>query len=101
MKYAVIRLQGQQFEVTEGSEILVGKVPDPKKVEAEVLMLSVDGKVKLGKPVLRDVKVTLKVITEEEKGEKIEVYHFKAKSRYKKHTGFRPKYTRILVSKIA
>jgi large subunit ribosomal protein L21 len=100
-KYAIIRLQGRQYEVIEGSEILVDKVADPKKVEAEVLLLSIDGKVQIGKPVLKDVKIGLKVLVEEEKGEKIEVYHFKAKSRYKKHTGHRAKYTRVLVEKIS
>lgn len=100
-KYAIIRLMGRQYEVQEGEEILVDLVPDPKKVDAEVLMLSVDGKVQIGKPVLKDVKVSLKVTVPEEKGEKIEVHHFKAKSRYKKHTGHRGKYTRILVEKIS
>lgn len=99
-KTAVIRLQGQQFLVSEGQEILVGLLPDPKKVDAEVLLFAEDDKVKVGKPVLKDVPLKLKVIEELEKGEKVDVYHFKAKSRYKKHTGFRPKYSRVLVEKI-
>ena len=99
-KYAVIRLQGKQYKVKEGQEILVDKVTDLSKIEPEILLFS-DGKiVKVGKPVLTDVKITLKVVTELEKGEKLEIYHFKAKSRYRKHTGFRPQYTRILVEKI-
>jgi large subunit ribosomal protein L21 len=70
------------------------------KLTPEVLLV-VDGeKVSIGKPVVKDAKVTLKVLKEVEKGEKIEVYHFKAKSRYRKHTGFRPQYTRVLVEKI-
>lgn len=68
---------------------------------AEVLLVADGDKVKVGKPVLKDAKVTFKVVKDVEKGEKIEVYHFKAKSRYKKHTGFRPQYTRILVEKIS
>lgn len=99
MKYAVIRLQGKQYKVTEGEEILVGRVSDTK-LSPEVLLL-VDGeKVTVGKPVIKDAKVSLKIVKNLEKGEKIEVYHFKAKSRYKKHTGFRPQYTRVLVEKI-
>jgi len=57
--------------------------------------------VKVGKPVVKGAEVKLKVVTEIEKGEKIEVYHFKAKSRYRKHTGFRPQYTRVSVEKIS
>lgn len=100
-KYAVIRLQGQQFLVSEGQEILVGKLSDPKKVEAEVLLFAEGEKVKVGKPVLKDVSVKMKVVSELEKGEKVEVYHFKAKSRYRKHTGFRPQYSKLLIEKIS
>lgn len=99
-KYAVIRLQGRQYEVTEGQEILVDKVVDLKSIAPEVLLVSDDGKVKVGKPTVKDAKVTVKVIDEIVKGEKVEVYKFKAKSRYKRHTGFRPKHTRILIEKI-
>lgn len=98
-KYAVVRIGGKQYKAEEGKEILVDKLADPKKIGADVL-LYVDGdKVSVGKPTLK-TEVKLKVVTDMEKGEKIEIYKFKAKSRYKKHTGFRPQYTRILVEKI-
>lgn len=100
-KYAVIRLQGHQYKVSEGEEILVDKVLDPKKFKAEVLLVSDDGKTNIGKPVVKGAKVTFKVVKEEEKGEKIHIRKYKAKSRYRKHTGFRPQYTRLLVQKIA
>ena len=99
-KYAVIRVTGKQYKVEEGKEILVDKLVDPKKIEAEVLMV-VDGeKVSVGKPLVKGAEVKLKMVTELEKGEKVEIYKFKAKSRYKRHTGFRPQYTRLLVQKI-
>lgn len=100
MKYAVIRIQGKQYKVSEGQEILVDKMND-LKVVPEVL-LYVDGEdVLVGKPVLSDVKVKIKVVTELEKGEKLDIYRFKSKSRYRKHTGFRPQYTRLLIEKIS
>ena len=99
-KYAVVRICGKQYKVVEGKEILVDKLIDPKKFEVETL-LTVDGeKVRVGKPVVKDAKIKTKVVTELEKGEKIEIYKFKAKSRYKRHTGFRPQYTRLLIEKI-
>lgn len=101
MKYAVVRIGGKQYKAIEGKEILVDKLTDPKKFEVETLLL-VDGeKVEVGKPVIKDAKVTTKVVTEVEKGEKIEIYKFKAKSRYKRHTGFRPQYTRLLIESIS
>lgn len=100
-KYAVLRIGGKQYKATEGQELLVDKIKDTKGFEPEVLLWVDEGKVKVGKPVLKDAKVKLKVVTEMEKGEKIEVYKFKAKSRYRKHIGFRPQHTRLLVEKIS
>lgn len=99
MKYAIIKIQGHQYQVSEKDEFLVDYLGE-NKPEAEVLMTSEDGKVKLGKPTLKDVKVTLKVVTEEVKGEKIYVAKYKAKSRYRRRIGFRPKYTKLLVQTI-
>jgi large subunit ribosomal protein L21 len=96
----VIRLQGRQYKVSEGEELMVDKMND-LKLAPEVLLVADGEKVEVGKPVLKDAKVTLKILKDMEKGEKIEVYHFKAKSRYKKHTGFRPQYTKVLVEKIS
>jgi len=100
-KYAVIRLQGHQFKVEEKEEFLVDRLIDPKKIEAEVLLVADEGKVKVGKPTVKDAKVTLKVVAEEVKGEKLYIWKFKAKSRYRRKTGFRPKYTKLLVQKIS
>ena len=99
-KYAVIRILGRQYKVTEGQELLIDKMND-LKLTPEVLMVVTSDKVEIGKPVVKGAKVDLKIITEVEKGKKIEVYHFKAKSRYRKHTGFRPQHTRVLVEKIS
>ena len=71
-----------------------------EKAESEVLLYKDGESLSVGKPVLDKVKISLKVVTPEEKGEKIDVFKYKSKSRYRKHTGFRPKYTRILVEKL-
>lgn len=100
MKYAVIRIKGQQYKVSEGDEILVGKLAD-KKPGAEVLLLVDDGKIKVGKPTVRGAKVKIKIVKQEEKGKKLYVQKFKAKSRYRRKMGFRPLYTRLLIEKIS
>jgi len=61
--YVVIRLQGKQYRVTEADEILVDKITDLKKIEPEVLLFADDGKVKVGKPVLKDVKIKIKILS--------------------------------------
>lgn len=99
MKYAVIRIKGAQYKVEEGQEILVDKLSQ-KKIEPEVLLFS-DGKsVKIGKPTLKDVKVTLKVVGDE-KGEKLLIQTYKAKSRHRRRLGYRHSYTRLQVQKIS
>jgi len=98
-KYAVIKIKGTQYRVAEGDEILVDKLGKDKP-EARVLLV-VDGeKVSVGKPEVKGADVKLKVLEEEIKGKKITVQTYKAKSRYRRKLGFRPRYTKLLVEKI-
>lgn len=85
MKYAVIKLSGQQFKVSEGDTIKVNKI---KAIEPKVLMVSTDSGLKIGNPFLADEVVKLEKVSEG-KGKKVRVLRFKAKSRYHKTKGFR------------
>jgi large subunit ribosomal protein L21 len=98
-KYAVVRIGGKQYRVAEGQEILVEKLADPKKISFDVLLVADGDKISVGKPTLK-TQIKLKVVSEVEKGKKLDIYKFKAKSRYKRHTGFRPQFTRLLIEKI-
>lgn len=100
MKYAIIKIKGQQHKVSEGDEILVGKLGNDKP-EAQVLLVVDDKKVKIGKPEVKDAKVKIKILEKEEKGKKLYVQTFKAKSRYRRKIGFRPVYSRLLIEKIS
>lgn len=100
MKYAVVKLQGHQYKVAEKDEILVDKLYTDK-IEAEVLLISEDGKVKVGKPTVKGAKVVFKVSEAEVKGDKLYVAKYKAKSRERRRIGFRPKYTKLLVQTIS
>lgn len=99
-KFAVIRITGKQYRVTEGQEILVDKMND-LKVIPEVLLVAEGDKVEVGTPVLKDAKVTVKVLVELEKGEKVDIFKYKAKSRERRHVGFRAQYTRLLITDIS
>ena len=101
MKYAVIQIQGQQFKVSEGQEFLVNKLAEGEKPEAEVLLVSDGENVQIGTPNVEKAKISLKVVSELEKGEKIYVFKYKSKSRYRRKTGSRAKFTRLLVEKIS
>lgn len=99
-KYAVIRIKGRQYKVSEGEEVLVDKV-NVKDPEIEVLLFADGEKITVGKPILSDVKVKVKVLKEMEMGEKLRVSKYKAKSRYRRVRGFRPQFTRLQIVKIA
>ena len=97
MKYAVIKVGGKQYRVSEGDRVIVDKINKDQPVN--VLLLREDEKIMVGKPYLEKVKVTFEkesVI----KGKKIDVVKFKAKSRYRKHIGFRPQYSPIIIKNI-
>jgi ribosomal protein L21 len=99
MKFAVIRISGKQHKVFEGDEVLVDFVGETKP-NIEVLLYSENGRTKVGKPTLKDINMKVKVVEKEEKGKKLYVSTFKAKSRYRRKIGFRPRYTRIKVESI-
>ena len=99
MKYSVIKVQGKQYKVAQGEEILVDKL-QTRQVEPEILLTVNEGKVSVGKPTVATAKITIKVLADEA-GKKIDVVKYKAKSRYRKKIGFRPHYTRLLIEKIA
>lgn len=98
MKYAIIRINKTQYKVSEGDEILVDLLKQ-EKIEPEVLFLSDEDKIQIGQPLLPKVKIEIKKL-ENEKGEKIQVKTYKAKSRHRRHIGFRAKLTRLKIVKI-
>ena len=102
--YAVVDLQGHQYVVSEGAEIVVdnlGGAQSEKFVADKVLVaFSQDGKdVKVGKPTIEGATVEFEVgVTQ--KGEKVQVLKFKRKNRYARLKGFRPLQTVLTVKKI-
>ncbi len=100
--FAIIQLSGVQLKVYAGKEYEVNKLEGKKgdKLDVkEVLMVS-DGKTAtIGKPYIDGAVVKLE-ITSQKKGEKIEGFVFKSKSRHRKNYGFRPSITRVIVKSI-
>jgi len=99
MKRLVIRINGRQYEVAEGEEILIDRALG-EKINPEVLLIFDGDLVKVGKPLVDKAKVELEVLGEV-KGEKIEGIKYKAKSRYRKRYGFRPLFTKVLVKSVS
>lgn len=101
MKYAVIKNGGHQYKVEEGQTINVEKIEsDGTSYVFDQVLLVVDGdNVQMGTPTVEGMKVYADVVAEV-KGEKIEVFKYKSKSRYRKHTGHRQKYTQVKINGI-
>ncbi|MFC1653860.1 50S ribosomal protein L21 [Patescibacteria group bacterium] len=101
MKYAIVKLLGQQHKVSVGQTIEVNnldKKPGSTFIIEDVLMV-VDGeKVSVGTPTLKDA-VTAEVI-EHKKGDKIRVATYKAKSRYRRVKGHRSHLTVVKITSI-
>lgn len=102
--YAVVDLQGHQYIVSEGAEIIVDNlgVAEAEKFVADKVLAVFDeaGKeVKVGKPVVEGASVEFEVGATA-KGEKVRILKFKRKTRYARLKGFRPLQTVLTVKKI-
>ena len=100
--YAIIESCGRQYKVAEGGVIFFEKldVEEGKKVTFDnVVLISDDGKVQVGAPYVKGVKVEGKVVSHG-KGKKVLVYKYKAKKNYRRTQGHRQPYTKVEITKI-
>jgi large subunit ribosomal protein L21 len=101
--YAVIQLAGKQYQVSEGETLTVNKLEDEtgqSLTVSDVLLVANGSKVSVGTPLVKGATVTLEVVRQQ-KGEKIRVATYKAKSRVRKVRGHRQHETVLKVTKIA
>ena len=102
MRYAIVQTGGKQYKAVEGESIEVEKLnlEVGKKVELGEVMLVADGdQVMVGTPTVADAKVAATVVAQD-KGEKISVFKYKPKIRYRVKTGHRQRLTRLLIDSI-
>jgi large subunit ribosomal protein L21 len=101
--YAIIQLEGKQFKVQEGDEIIVDRLAEKEANTFEtkdVLLVNKDGESSIGDPLVSGASVSLKVLNHLQ-GEKIRVATYKSKSRYRKVRGHRQQQTALQVMKIS
>jgi large subunit ribosomal protein L21 len=100
--YAVLSTGGKQYRVQEGDVIFVEKLDaevDSIVELTEVLAVSNGEALKVGTPVVEGAKVVAKVVAQG-KAKKITVFKYKAKKDYRKKTGHRQPYTKLVIEKI-
>ncbi len=102
MKAAVIRTGGKQYRVTEGDVIEIEKIAGDKgaKVEFDEVLLVGGDKVKVGKPTVKGAKVAGEIVGQE-RGDKIVVFKFKRRKKYRRKAGHRQEHTQVKITGIA
>lgn len=100
--YAILETGGKQYRVKKDDVLFVERLNaeegDTINFE-EVLLVSNNGEVKIGKPYVEGAKVEAEVV-EHGKSKKIVVFKFKAKKNYRKKQGHRQPYTKIKIKDI-
>ena len=102
--YAIIEDSGQQFRVSEGDVLDVDLRELPEHAEQitfdRVLLVSGEGDVKVGTPLVKDAKVLAKIVEPEAKGPKLHIYRLRRRKSSRRKIGHRQKYLRVQVSDI-
>ncbi|MCW6678040.1 50S ribosomal protein L21 [Anaerococcus sp. NML200574] len=101
--YAIIKTGGKQYKVSEGDLVRVEKlnyeVGETVDFE-EVLLVSNDGDIKVGSPVVEGAKVSA-TVEDQNKAKKIVVFKYKPKKQYRKKHGHRQPYTLVKINSIS
>jgi large subunit ribosomal protein L21 len=100
--YAVVETGGKQYRVAVGDKLMVEKldVEEGAAIQLErVLMVCDNGKVEVGTPVLDGTSIGAKVLLQG-RGEKIKVYKFKRRKKYRKTQGHRQSFTQLEITSI-
>ena len=100
--YAIIESCGKQYKVAEGDVVFFEKLDaeEGKKVTFDkIVLVSDNGKVQVGTPYVKGVKVEGKVISHG-KGKKIIVFKMKPKKNYRRKQGHRQPYTKVEITTI-
>jgi large subunit ribosomal protein L21 len=100
MAYAIIEMGGKQYRVEKGDSVVVDRVREKEgaKVSPRALLYRSDETVFEGAD-LDKVKVEA-VVSEHLKGEKIRVFKYRPKKRYRRTAGHRSLLTRLEIKDI-
>ena len=100
--YAIVEAGGKQYRVAPKQTIQVNRldIPSGKTVELDRVLFISDGQNTLvGSPTIEGAKVIASSMGEG-KGDKLIVFKYKNKTRYRKKTGHRPIYTRLSIEEV-
>lgn len=99
--YAIIQTGGKQYKVFKGDTIVVERLDAPKKevVIKDVLLISDNKEIKVGKPFIKDAKIVCEVLSEF-KGKKVLSFKYRRRKDSRWRRGHRQILTRLRVKEI-
>ena len=102
MAYAIFENGGKQYKAVPGTTVDIDSMPTEAGTEVEfdqVLLISDDGDVQVGAPVVDGAKVKA-TVEKHFKTKKIIVFKYIPSKRYRKTQGHRQQYTRVRINEI-
>ncbi|CAN5701926.1 50S ribosomal protein L21 [soil metagenome] len=102
-RYAIIATGGKQYRVAVGDVITVERLDaevGSEVVLQEVLMIGGSGDPEIGAPTIAGASVSAEVV-DAFRGEKIIVFKYKPKKRYRRRIGHRQPLTRLAITAIS
>ena len=100
--YAIVATGGKQYKVSPGQVIKVERLPGEEGTSVElgeVILIAEDGKIITGRPFLEGAKVKATILSQG-KDQKVIVFKYKPKIRYRRKRGHRQPYTKLLIEQI-
>lgn len=102
MASAIIRTGGKQYRVAEGARLRIDLIPGDAgdKVTFDEV-LAVEGEnPQFGKPLVAGAKVEAEILGQR-KGEKLIIFKFKRRKRYRRKAGHRQRLTEVQITSIS
>ncbi len=100
--YAIIESGGKQYRVEPGAVLALERLPGEVGSQVSldrVLLIADGGTVRIGHPTVDGARVTSEIVAHE-RGEKIDVFKFKKRKKYRRKTGHRQELTRVRIAEI-
>lgn len=101
MAHAVIRTGGKQYRVAAGDVVRIEKIDGDAGTQVifdEVLFLGGDSP-KFGSPLVDGAKVSGQIVTQD-RGEKLVIFKFKRRKKYRRKNGHRQSFTAVKITEV-
>lgn len=100
--YALIETGGKQYKVIEGQTLVIDRLAEKEgsRIKLDKVLLLADGsKVTVGKPYVDGARV-MAIVKKNGKNDKVIIFKYKSKVRYRRKNGHRQLFTRLDIDRI-